>query len=205
MEARRFEPASERASVPVGNSNRASAVLPGGFPLHGMPAQSAGDHEVDHDEAFALERQDDALAEPPEFRHPRAGDVRRRRGHGAERERVADDEPHERLGQNARGEALEVNRDVGELWHGRSSALVIPRGARDRVGPGPRSRPRSPARRPGLAPPPADVRSRDHLVPGAEDQCVEEPCRWNLRQRRRAEVDRHHVGPAASGDAAGRQ
>ena len=86
--------------MPVGKSNAASPILPGGLASGGEPAEPAGDHQVDDEEQLALEREDDPLAQAPEALHPAAGDLGGRRAHRAEHERVPDGEALERLAEN---------------------------------------------------------------------------------------------------------
>jgi len=43
------------------------------------PAEAAGDHQVDDEEALAFEREDDALPDPPHADDARAGDRVERR------------------------------------------------------------------------------------------------------------------------------
>ena len=77
-------PASVSTSVPaVSNSNSASAILPGGLPPGASQLQPAGDHQVDHQEELALEREDDPLAQALDAFDPLALGRGERRHRGA--------------------------------------------------------------------------------------------------------------------------
>ena len=82
-----------------------------------LPAQPPRDHQVDHDEAIAVDADHDPLAEPLDRLDDRAGELLRRRRHRAQHERARDPDPLERLADDQRAQALDVDRDVGELGH----------------------------------------------------------------------------------------
>jgi hypothetical protein len=100
------------------------------------PEQAAGDHQVDHDEEVAVERDHDALADPLDALH-RAPAGRCDRRHAVRsRNGLSSRTASSRWPDDARREAVDVDRDVGQLGHRGS----VPSGPRQ----GPRrSRPRS--------------------------------------------------------------
>ena len=67
IDARRFDPASVRTSVPLSKSNAARPILPGSFAPGGEPLEAAGDHQMDDEEELVFECEDDALAEAAEL------------------------------------------------------------------------------------------------------------------------------------------
>ena len=117
-EARFFDDASVRISVPVGKSKAARPTLPGILaPRAGLPLEPPGDHQVQDEEQVVLEHEDDALAQPLERDDPLAVDGGERRLDRAQQERAR--QPHlvERLADHAVGDALDVDGDVGQLGH----------------------------------------------------------------------------------------
>ena len=65
-------------------------AAPGHLPLRRAPPEPAGDHEVDHEEAFPLEREHDPLAESLDPRDTRAHERIDRRRHGTHEEGTLD-------------------------------------------------------------------------------------------------------------------
>ena len=66
------------------------------------PAQAAGDHEMQHHEPLAVQREDDALPDPSHAVHAGAEDGAQRRIDGAEQERAAEPHALEPLADDAR-------------------------------------------------------------------------------------------------------
>jgi hypothetical protein len=97
------------------------------------PAQAAGDHQMDDQEQWraiaGLQRQHHALAEPLDAEDTRAFRLRDRRQRGAQHERVEHAHALQRVALHLGGEALDVDRDVGQLRHARS----VPRRAASRL------------------------------------------------------------------------
>ena len=118
IDAWRFDPASVKITDPAGKSNAARPDLSGNRGAALAPSQASRDHQVDHRRKPALELDDDSLAKAAQSDHASAGERLRRRGDGADDERVADAQPLERLSENAGRERFEVDRDVRKLRHG---------------------------------------------------------------------------------------
>ena len=104
--------------MPVGKSKAASPTLPT-IRARRTPAQAPGDHQMDDEEEVVLEAEDDALAEPAERDDRATDDGGDRWIDGAQEERAREAHRLERLAENARREALEVQLDVGVLRHDR--------------------------------------------------------------------------------------
>jgi len=83
----------------------------------GLPVEPAGDPQVQHDEQLFLERQDDPFTQatdvvdraPRQIRHGWIG--------RPEQERAGDPQALEPRAHDARGEGMEVQRDVRQLGH----------------------------------------------------------------------------------------
>ena len=172
-DARRCLPASVRASVPLSNSKKASA-LRAGLLAGREPAQPAGDHQVDDEEELALEREDDALAEPLDADDNLAFDRGNRRRHRAQQERMADADALETVADDLGRQALEVDADVGQLGHRPS----VPSARRRRRRP-PSARDRR-----------LDRRDRRRRRVPADDRAL----RRDHRQRRRLELGEVALG-----------
>ena len=90
-----------------------------------LPVQPARDHEVQDQEALALEREDDPLADPREPDDAAAFRLLERRRDRAQQERTAQAHRHEALADDPRLERREVRQDVRQLRHGASLARRI--------------------------------------------------------------------------------
>ena len=82
------------------------------------PLEATGDHEVEDEEEIALERERDALADPPHAAHRAALCARERRLDGAHEVGAHDAGTHQRRADEPRREVLDVERDVRQLGHG---------------------------------------------------------------------------------------
>ena len=119
-DARRLVPASVNASVPAREledrerdpGRRLRAAL--------EPAQPAGDHQVQDEKPFVVEREDDPLAEPPHVDHAPAFGLADRRHGGAQHERIAGSARARAAAERMRdGERVAVDVEVGKLRHRR--------------------------------------------------------------------------------------
>ena len=82
-----------------------------------QPAQSAGDHQVQHQKQLVFEREHDALAQPAHAGNALALGVGDRRQRGAQHEEADKADVLEALAGDARLEALGVDDDVGQFGH----------------------------------------------------------------------------------------
>src|SRR3954469_20147241 len=80
-----------------------------------VPLQPARDHEVDHQEEIAFEREDDPLAEAAQANPLLAFRARHRRYRRAQQERVEQPDAHQARAEDAPLQALEVDGYVGKL------------------------------------------------------------------------------------------
>ena len=84
-----------------------------------VPAQTAGDHQMNDDEEVSFEREHDPLAQAAKPDYSLAFRSRNRRIKRAHDERVPNHDPLDRLVEDHRREALKVEDDIGEFGHAR--------------------------------------------------------------------------------------
>ena len=108
----------------LGQGQGARGEVEGGEPdlprqprARALPVQAAGDHQVQHQEEIAVERDDDALAEARDPDHVAPTGVGERRVDGAEHERAGQAHALEPGPADARVERFDVDGDVGQLRH----------------------------------------------------------------------------------------
>ena len=105
-----------------------------------LPAQAAGDHQVDHQEQIATQGEHDALAEPLHGLHPRAVRGADRRIEGAQHERVGDAHTLQRAVHGAAPQVLHVHGYRGQFRHGPAAKATPPGGSRQGGGQTPQRR-----------------------------------------------------------------
>ena len=101
-DARRFVPASVKASEPELNSQDRQRDATRRLGTSFEPAQTARDHEVQHEKQIILQRNDDALAQSPHGDHAEAFDRGERRFCGAQQKRIEQADVLEALADDAR-------------------------------------------------------------------------------------------------------
>ena len=98
--------------------DRQQADLPRNGCAWWLPAKSAGNHQVKHEEEFALGFEDDPLAEPMKVDDRAAVDRRQRRVDRAQEKRRRQTDALHLLPDDTRPQRVEVQEDVRQLGHG---------------------------------------------------------------------------------------
>lgn len=91
-----------------------------------FPAQTTGDHQVDDEEVLGVQLDRDPLAQAPQSDDPLAAALLERRIDRAQDERAGEAHALQDAVDDTRLEGLEIDRDIGQLGHGRIVARSVP-------------------------------------------------------------------------------
>ncbi len=116
-DARRLLPASVNTSVPLSNSNKASVMRAGGLPAPSCQRSLPAIIRCSTRNNVALERDDDALAQPAHADHHASFGIGQRWQCRAQYECVDDAHVVQAVVDDARLQALDVDGDVGQFGH----------------------------------------------------------------------------------------
>ncbi len=101
--------------------------------------QAPGDHQMEDQPIVAFEAERQSFAQPPQLRDKAAFEGIKGRIDGPEKKRACSPDAPQRLSQDPLFQGLQIDRDVGQLWHGPASMRASAAGLND-TGPGRRRR-----------------------------------------------------------------
>ena len=104
-------------TVPDGKSNAAKPTFPGIAAPASRQRKPARNHQVHDDEELVAKGEDDSFAHASQAEHLAARKVGWRRLNGPDDKRVANAQLQDGLTDDAGGEGLEIEGDVGKLGH----------------------------------------------------------------------------------------